>query len=68
MNNIRWDGERFIRDSALSLKENDDAIWKLYNNMSIILGDEIMKLQRQQRVLDNAYELWLKENKEKENE
>lgn len=68
MNNIRWDGERFIRDNTISLKENDDAIWMLYNNMSIILGSEIGKLQRQQKVLDNAYELWLKETKEKENE
>jgi hypothetical protein len=68
MNNIRWDGERFTRDTTLSFKENDDAVWELYNNVSIILGSEIQKLQRQQKVLDNAYELWLKENKEKENE
>lgn len=68
MNNIRWDGERFIPDVEMSTEENDKAIWNLYSNMWMVLDVEICKLKHQQKNLENAYELWLKESKETQDE
>ena len=46
--------------------KDDDAVYSLYHGKWTALDREIILLREKQRELEQAYEKWIKENKESE--
>ena len=79
MKKVLYTGEEFIVKGDVSrgfydadclhfpeTMKDDDAVYSLYGGKWTALDREIVLLREKQRELEQAYEKWIKENKESE--